>query len=79
MITVILSCLFSPFIIIFFFRFGAVNSFRLGLLWGIMLVWSIRLTHNYLRREEWTWGAREVTLFSLFFFCLLRFFEGFSI
>ncbi|XP_072986439.1 uncharacterized protein C594.04c [Typha latifolia] len=22
-------------------------------------VWSIRLTHNYFRREKWEWGARE--------------------
>ncbi|KAJ8650299.1 hypothetical protein MRB53_003322 [Persea americana] len=22
-------------------------------------VWSIRLTHNYFRREKWIWGARE--------------------
>ncbi|KAK4750011.1 hypothetical protein SAY87_027460 [Trapa incisa] len=22
-------------------------------------VWAIRLTHNYLRREKWQWGARE--------------------
>lgn len=22
-------------------------------------VWSIRLTHNYFRREKWQWGARE--------------------
>jgi steroid 5-alpha reductase family enzyme len=22
-------------------------------------LWAIRLTHNYSRREEWTWGARE--------------------
>ncbi|XP_057950289.1 uncharacterized protein C594.04c [Malania oleifera] len=22
-------------------------------------VWSLRLTHNYLRREGWAWGARE--------------------
>lgn len=36
-----------------------LNSFRLGLLWGVLLLWSVRLTHNYLRREEWTWGARE--------------------
>lgn len=40
-------------------RFEAVNSFRLGLLWGVLLLWSLRLTHNYSRREEWTWGARE--------------------
>ena len=22
-------------------------------------VWSLRLTHNYFRREKWQWGARE--------------------
>lgn len=22
-------------------------------------VWSLRLTHNYFRRENWQWGARE--------------------
>ncbi|XP_068650486.1 uncharacterized protein C594.04c isoform X2 [Aristolochia californica] len=27
-------------------------------------VWSIRLTHNYFRREKWQWGAREDWRFS---------------
>lgn len=22
-------------------------------------VWGLRLTHNYFRREDWQWGARE--------------------
>ena len=22
-------------------------------------IWSVRLTHNYFRRERWQWGARE--------------------
>ncbi|XP_061998572.1 uncharacterized protein C594.04c-like [Rosa rugosa] len=28
---------------------------------GVVLtwVWSVRLTHNYFRRENWQWGARE--------------------
>ncbi|KAL2336327.1 hypothetical protein Fmac_010773 [Flemingia macrophylla] len=27
-------------------------------------VWSVRLTHNYFRREKWQWGAREDWRFS---------------
>ena len=27
-------------------------------------IWSLRLTHNYFRRENWQWGAREDWRFS---------------
>jgi len=37
----------------------SLNEFRLGLLWGVLLLWSGRLTWNYLRREEFTFGAQE--------------------
>lgn len=36
-----------------------VEPYRMGLLLGILLLWSARLTYNYSRREEWTFGARE--------------------
>lgn len=26
---------------------------------GLTWVWSVRLTHNYFRREKWQWGERE--------------------
>jgi steroid 5-alpha reductase family enzyme len=32
---------------------------RMGLAWFALLVWSVRLTHNYLRRERWRFGLRE--------------------
>lgn len=37
----------------------SLDAFRLGLLWGVLLLWSARLSFNYLRREEYTFGARE--------------------
>jgi steroid 5-alpha reductase family enzyme len=43
-----------------------VNTFRLGLMWGILLLWSLRLTYNYIRREEWSFGAREDFRFERF-------------
>jgi steroid 5-alpha reductase family enzyme len=30
----------------------------------LIWVWSIRLTHNYFRREKWEWGKREDWRFS---------------
>ncbi|MGH0035296.1 MAG: DUF1295 domain-containing protein [Myxococcota bacterium] len=32
---------------------------RLLLAWSALVVWSLRLTHNYLRRERWRLGLRE--------------------
>ncbi|OAY74644.1 uncharacterized protein C594.04c [Ananas comosus] len=34
---------------------AARSAVAIALTW----VWSVRLTHNYLRRERWEWGARE--------------------
>ncbi|GKU98370.1 hypothetical protein SLEP1_g11382 [Rubroshorea leprosula] len=35
------------------------NSWRSMIVILLTWVWSIRLTHNYFRREKWQWGARE--------------------
>lgn len=38
---------------------SGLEAHRAGMLWAVVLVWALRLTHNYLRREEYTWGAQE--------------------
>jgi steroid 5-alpha reductase family enzyme len=35
------------------------STSRSTLTWVLLLVWSSRLTHNYLRREKWRFGYRE--------------------
>lgn len=35
------------------------NAVRSTVVILLTWVWSIRLTHNYMRRERWQWGARE--------------------
>jgi steroid 5-alpha reductase family enzyme len=35
------------------------DSWRSKIVIFLTWVWSIRLTHNYFRREKWQWGARE--------------------
>ncbi|KAK8321984.1 hypothetical protein V6Z12_A12G136500 [Gossypium hirsutum] len=35
------------------------NLWRSKVVIMLTWVWSIRLTHNYFRRENWQWGARE--------------------
>lgn len=35
------------------------NVWRSKIVILLTWVWAIRLTHNYLRREKWQWGARE--------------------
>ncbi|XP_022886182.1 uncharacterized protein C594.04c [Olea europaea var. sylvestris] len=35
------------------------NLLRSNLVIFLTWTWSVRLTHNYFRREEWQWGARE--------------------
>ncbi|XP_010241075.1 PREDICTED: uncharacterized protein C594.04c [Nelumbo nucifera] len=35
------------------------NIWRSTIVIFLTWVWSIRLTHNYFRREKWEWGARE--------------------
>jgi steroid 5-alpha reductase family enzyme len=32
---------------------------RSALTWALLLIWSVRLTHNYMRREQWRLGFRE--------------------
>ena len=32
---------------------------RSGLAWLVLVAWSVRLTHNYFRREGWRFGLRE--------------------
>ncbi|GLT79865.1 hypothetical protein SLA2020_513360 [Shorea laevis] len=38
---------------------GQYNSWRSKMVMLLTWVWSIRLAHNYFRREKWQWGARE--------------------
>jgi len=35
------------------------NKLRSMIVITLTWIWSIRLTHNYFRRENWEWGARE--------------------
>ncbi|PNX83479.1 putative inactive purple acid phosphatase 29-like protein, partial [Trifolium pratense] len=35
------------------------DSWRSKIVIFLTWIWSIRLTHNYFRREKWQWGARE--------------------
>ncbi|XP_042489688.1 uncharacterized protein C594.04c [Macadamia integrifolia] len=35
------------------------NQWRSAVITVLTWVWSIRLSHNYFRRERWQWGARE--------------------
>lgn len=39
--------------------YSQTNLWRSRIVIILTWVWSIRLTHNYFRREEWQWGARE--------------------
>lgn len=38
---------------------GHYNKLRSMIVVILTWIWSIRLTHNYFRRENWEWGARE--------------------
>ena len=39
---------------------GTLNLFsRADILVNLIMVWAIRLTWNYFRREEWKFGQRE--------------------
>lgn len=38
---------------------GEYNLWRSRIVILLTWVWSIRLSHNYFRREKWQWGARE--------------------
>ncbi|KAL5792102.1 hypothetical protein ACOSP7_000696 [Xanthoceras sorbifolium] len=35
------------------------NHWRSKIVMVLTWVWSLRLSHNYMRREKWQWGARE--------------------
>ncbi|KAJ0974483.1 hypothetical protein J5N97_016448 [Dioscorea zingiberensis] len=35
------------------------NGLRSAVVIGLTWLWSVRLTHNYFRREKWQWGERE--------------------
>ncbi|KAH9321774.1 hypothetical protein KI387_016413 [Taxus chinensis] len=39
--------------------YSQTNLWRSTIVIILTWVWSIRLTHNYFRREEWQWGVRE--------------------
>ncbi|KAF8379877.1 hypothetical protein HHK36_027342 [Tetracentron sinense] len=39
--------------------FARFSFWRSTVVMILTWVWSIRLTHNYFRRESWEWGARE--------------------
>ncbi|KAG9142260.1 hypothetical protein Leryth_007689 [Lithospermum erythrorhizon] len=43
---------------------GKYNVWRSRIVVFLTWVWSIRLTHNYFRREDWQWGVREDWRFS---------------
>ncbi|CAM8963422.1 unnamed protein product [Rhodiola kirilowii] len=38
---------------------ASYNWWRSSIVIFMTWVWSLRLTHNYFRRENWQWGARE--------------------
>lgn len=38
---------------------GQYNHWRSKAVIALTWVWSLRLSHNYMRREKWQWGARE--------------------
>jgi len=38
---------------------ASASNPRSTLTWLLLLAWSVRLTHNYLRREQWRLGFRE--------------------
>lgn len=39
--------------------FATYNMWRSRVVILLTLLWSLRLSHNYFRRENWQWGARE--------------------
>ncbi|KAL2893463.1 hypothetical protein RDABS01_009372 [Bienertia sinuspersici] len=38
---------------------AAYNLWRSRVVIILTCLWSLRLSHNYFRRENWQWGARE--------------------
>jgi len=43
---------------------AAKDAARSAVVIALTWVWSVRLTHNYFRRERWEWGEREDWRFS---------------
>ena len=37
----------------------ASNNYRSDILYALVMIWAVRLTWNYFRREEWKFGQRE--------------------
>lgn len=51
-----------PILLVYYYAtypFAHYNWQRSRIVIAITWVWSLRLTHNYFRREKWQWGARE--------------------
>ncbi|KAK8509730.1 hypothetical protein V6N12_001807 [Hibiscus sabdariffa] len=51
-----------PVLLVYYYAAHPLAQFdrwRSKLVIALTWVWSIRLTHNYFRRENWQWGARE--------------------
>lgn len=51
-----------PPMIAFFYAthpYGRPDVLKSAVSMGLLLIWSVRLTHSYFRREEWNFGARE--------------------
>ncbi|WCJ22557.1 hypothetical protein M5689_004641 [Euphorbia peplus] len=46
------------------YPFAQFNLWRSRIVIALTWIWSLRLTHNYFRREKWQWGAREDWRFS---------------
>lgn len=38
---------------------ASYDPFRLGIALAVLIIWSVRLTGNYFRRERWRFGLRE--------------------
>lgn len=51
-----------PILLVYYYAtypFAQYNWQRSRIVITLTWVWSLRLTHNYFRREKWQWGARE--------------------
>lgn len=56
-----------PFLLVHYYAshpLAQFNWWRSKLVIVLTLVWSLRQSHNYFRREKWQWGAREDWRFS---------------
>ncbi|XP_050204110.1 uncharacterized protein C594.04c [Mercurialis annua] len=51
-----------PVLLVYYYQtypFAEYDLSRSRIVIALTWVWSLRLTHNYFRRENWQWGARE--------------------